>query len=203
MPRRWVIPLIVLIGFTAAALLGRAPAAGASLGSGGPVCDERIANGGFEDGNTGWSQTSARGNDLISNFHPHSGTWGAYLGGVNDADDRITQQITLPAAATSITLTAWWAIATEEAGVGFDRMTVSLLKPDHTLLANLLSVDSSATVNVWEQAELDLTDYRGQTVILQIHATTDASNLTDFYVDDVSLAVCRPTTTVFLPIITR
>jgi len=186
------IALILLIGFTAAALL-----------SSDPVCDERIANGGFEVGSTGWSQASARGNDLISDYYPHSGTWGAYLGGVNDADDKIAQPITLPTTAVSITLTAWWAIATEEAGVGFDRMTVSLLKPDQTLLANLLSVDSSATVNFWEQAELDLTDYRGQTVILQIHATTDASNLTDFYVDDVSLTVCRPPITVYLPIITR
>ncbi len=197
------IALILLIGFTAAALFSRAPAAGASLGSSAAVCDERIVNGGFEAGSAGWSQASARGNDLISDYYPHSGTWGAYLGGVNDADDKITQQITLPAAAISITLTAWWAIATEEEGVGFDRMTVSLLKPDQTLLANLLSVDSSATVNVWEQAELDLTDYRGQTVILQIHATTDASNLTDFYVDDVSLTVCRPPIAVYLPIITR
>lgn len=197
------IALILLIGFTAAALLSRPPAAGASLGSSDSVCDERIANGGFEAGSTGWSQVSAGGNDLISDYYPHSGTWGAYLGGVNDADDKITQQITLPATAVSITLTVWWAIATEEEGVGFDRMTVSLLKPDQTLLANLLSVDSSATVNVWEQAELDLTDYRGQTVILQIHATTDASNLTDFYVDDVSLTVCRPPITVYLPIITR
>jgi uncharacterized protein (DUF736 family) len=197
MPRGWAIALILLVGFTAA------PAAGASLSGSGSACDERIANGGFEEGGAGWSQVSARGNDLISDFRPHFGIWGAYLGGVNDADDKLTQQITLPAAAVSITLTAWWAIATEEEGVGFDRMTVSLLKPDHTLLANLLSVDSSATVNVWEQAELDLTDYRGQTVILQFHAATDASNLTDFYVDDVSLAVCRPTTAVYLPIITR
>lgn len=203
MPGRWAIALILLIGFTAATILHSAPAAGAALGGSGPVCDERIVNGGFEEGDTGWSQSSAGANNLISNFHAHSGIWGAYLGGINNADDKLTQQITLPTAAVSITLTAWWAIATEEAEVGFDRMTVALLKPDQTLLVNLLSVDSSATVNVWEQVELDLTDYRGQTVLLQFHATTDASNLTDFYVDDVSLTVCRPTTIVYLPIITR
>jgi hypothetical protein len=200
---RSAITLILLLGFTAAPPFGRAPLAGASLNRGSPVCDERIVNGGFEAGSTGWSQTSGRGSDLIDDYYPYSGNWGAYLGGVNDADDRLAQQVALPADAISITLTAWWAIATEEAGVGFDGMTLSLLKPDQTLLADLLRVDSSAAVNVWAQAELDLLDYRGQTVILQFHATTDASNLTDFYVDDVSLTVCRPAITVYLPIITR
>jgi len=203
MATRWAIVPILLIGFTAAMILGNTPAAGASLNGRGPVCDELVVNGGFEEGGAGWSQASVGGNDLIDDFHPRSGTWGAYLGGANNADDKLAQQIALPADAISITLTSWWAIATEEEGLGFDQMTLSLLKPDQTPLANLLSVDSSATVNVWEQAELDLTGYRGQTVIVQFHATTDASNLTDFYVDDVSLTVCRPTITVYLPIITR
>jgi hypothetical protein len=204
MPGRWVIALTILIGLTATTLrFHGASAAGEALGGGVPTCVERIVNGGFEDGVTGWLQSSAGANNLISVFNPHSGTWGAYLGGANQADDKVTQQVALPATAVSITLTAWWAIATEEQNVGFDKMTVSVLKPDGTLLADLLSVDSSATVNLWEQAVLDLAGYRGQPVIVQFRATTDASNLTDFYLDDVSLIACLPKATVYLPMIAR
>jgi hypothetical protein len=191
---QWAVVLILLV----ASLLWVHQATAAP---GAPTCAEKLVNGGFEAGATGWTQNSA--NDLISSFYPHSGTWGAYLGGVNNADDTLAQQVALPADAMTITLTAWWAIATEEAGVGFDRMIASLRRPDGALLADLFTVDSSSTANVWDQAELDVTNYRGQTVILQFHATTDASNLTDFYLDDISLVACLPPVTIYLPLITR
>ncbi len=103
----------------------------------------------------------------------------------------------------SATLTFWWAISTEEPGVGFDRMTVSLYRPDDTLLADLTTIDSSATENVWDQASFDLTNYGGQSVVLRFHATTDATNLTDFYLDDVSLIVCLPPAAIYLPMVWR
>lgn len=204
MLRRWGIVWLLLIGLVAGPERPAATAAGpAPQADGAAGCGERIVNGGFEEGGVGWQQSSAGGYTLISDFHPHSGQLGAYLAGGNNADDTLSQQVVLPAAAVSITLTAWWAIATEEAEIGFDRLTASVRRPDGAALAELWTIDSSAAVNVWDQTEMDLTAYRGQTIVMQFRATTDASNPTDFYLDDISLWVCAPGFVAYLPLIVR
>lgn len=198
------VALAVLVGLAVGLSFPIVSAAGwALLNAGAVACAEQLVNGGFETGADGWQQSSIGGHELISDFYPHSGRWGAYLGGANNADDILSQQATLPATAISVTLTAWWAIATEEAGIGFDRLTASLHGPDGALLAELWTIDSSAMVNTWDQIETDLTAYRGQTVRIQFRATTDDSNLTDFYLDDLSLWVCAPDFAVYLPLIVR
>ena len=75
------------------------------------ACAELITNGGFEAQGAGWTQSSAGGFNLISTFYPRTGSWGAYLGGTNNADDRLSQQIIVPSNPISVSLTAWWAIA--------------------------------------------------------------------------------------------
>ena len=154
------------------------------------TCTELISDGGFEAQSIDWTQSSAGGYNLISNFRPRTGSWGAYLGGANNADDRLSQQIIVPSSAISVSLTAWWSIATEETGVGFDQMAVSVLQPNGTLLRDLFTADSSSAVNQWDQAEADLTQFAGQTIVLRFRATTNASSPTDFYVDDVSVVAC-------------
>jgi hypothetical protein len=153
-------------------------------------CTELINNGGFEAGSTGWVQYSAGGFNLISDFYPHTGRLGAYLGGANNADDRLSQPVVLPAGAISITLRLWWAMTTAEAGGVFDTLTISLLHGDGTPLATLATPDNSAAVNQWDELVFDLTAYAGQSVILSLAAVTDSQYPTDFYVDDVSITAC-------------
>lgn len=175
----------------------------AAVGSGNAAspaeCTQLVINGGFEAGSSGWLQASAGGYDLISDFNPHSGDWGAYLAGQDNADDWLSQQIGLPAlapngpgasSADAITLHAWWAIASEETDGAFDRLTISLLRPDGSLLADLLTIDNSADTGVWDEAAVDLAAYAGQAVVLRLAARTDGSNPTDFYVDDISIEAC-------------
>ncbi len=92
--------------------------------------------------------------------------------------------------APSVTLSAWWFLATAETAGAFDTMTVSLRQPDGAPLADLLTVDNSAAVGIWDQIALDLTTYAGQTVVIQFAARTDANNISDFYLDDVSVIAC-------------
>ena len=190
-PRRVVAGLLLVFTLVCGGLFGSRVNSAAST-----AYTELLVNGGFEEGTAGWTQSSSGGYDLINNFNPRSGTWGAYLGGIDNADDRLSQQVTLPGDITSITLHVWWAIATEETGGGFDTLTISLLKPDGTLLADLQTIDNSAPVNVWDEAVIDLTTYARQTVTLRFAAQTDASNPTDFYVDDVSVVACFVSPTV-------
>ena len=102
-------------------------------------CLELVQNGGFEQGAAGWQTFSAQGYDLISNFNPHTGSLGAYMGGVNNADDRLSQALTLPAG-TTLTLKAWWYLATAETADTFDTLTIALTAADGTPLSTLATL---------------------------------------------------------------
>jgi hypothetical protein len=203
MPRRWSAILIAFIALSASVLSplravsisGSAEVAGQVQSAAPAACTELTSDGGFEAHGVGWTQSSTGGYNLISNFQPHTGSWGAYLGGTNNADDRLSQQIVVPSNAISVSLSIWWSIATEEPGVGFDRITVSALQSSGTLLRDLVTIDSSASVNQWDQADVDLTQFVGQTIVLRFRATTNASSPTDFYVDDVSVIACSSAVT--------
>lgn len=173
---------------TLAVLVPLAQWASSAHGAAPAGCSEWIRNGGFEDGGLGWQQISAGGYEIISDFNPHTGRLGAYLAGVNNADDRLSQQVTLPAG--TITLRAWWYLATAETAGAFDQMTVALLRPDGSLLAELITVDNTAPVGVWDELVSDLSPYAGQTVSLRFIGRTDDNNISDFYLDDVSIVAC-------------
>jgi hypothetical protein len=198
---------MVLVGGVAVILLAVVPAAFPSslaLGSDLAVCSERIVNGGFEQGGLGWQQQPSpplpAGVTLIDSFYPHTLNFGADLAGRNGASDRLSQQVTLSANATSIALDLWWALFTEETAGTFDRLQVALYEPSSgALIATLLEVDNtSATDWAWNLASFDLTSYAGRTVVLRFTATNDtAGSPTIFFADDVSILACTasPTST--------
>lgn len=153
-------------------------------------CTELLQNGGFEADAAGWQEYSVQGYSLISDFNPRTGVLGAYLAGVNDADDRISQPVTLPAGASSITLRAWWYLATAETAGAFDTLAIWLLRPDNTPLTRLLRLDTTYPAGVWDEIVIDLSAYAGQTVVIQFVGQTDLSNISDFFLDDVSVSAC-------------
>jgi len=161
------------------------------------ACIELVQDGGFEAGSPAWLRYSAQGYELISDFNPRSGAKSAYLAGVNSADDRLSQQVTLPVGAS--TLRAWWYLATAETAGAFDQMTVSLLRTDGSWLADLVTVDNTAEVGVWDEILVDLSAYGGRTLVLRFAGRTDDTNISDFYLDDISIAICvadpQPTAT--------
>ena len=165
---------------------GERPVHGAALAG----CSDAIQNGGFEDGPVAWQQASSAGYALISTANPHSGYLGAYLGGVNNADDRISQEIYLPAAA--VTLRFWWYMSTAETAGSFDHMTATLLMPDGRWLADLATLANTAVPHVWDEAMIDLTPFAGQSAIIQFRARTDDGNVSDFYIDDIAVVACLP-----------
>lgn len=170
------------------------------------ACQELLVNGSFEAGPSGWTQTSAGGYALISQFNPRSGLWGAYLAGANNADDRLSQPVLLPSDAISLTLRLWWSLESEEPPVSADSLTLSLLQPNGALLADLWTVDNTATPGVWDEAVFDLTAYADQSVIVRFRARSDSFDLTDFYLDDLSLTACNAANAprrTLLPLIVR
>ncbi len=181
-------------------------AAAATVDSPAASCRDLLVNGDFEAGPAGWTQGSAGGYDLINRFNPRSGQWGAYLAGANDADDRLNQPLALPSDAISITLGLWWSMVSEEPSAPADTLSATLLRPDGTLLAELWRVDNTAPQGLWDETVIDLSSYAGQSVILRFQALSNSFDLTDFYLDDLSLTTCTPAATanrVQLPLIVR
>ncbi|HSN75684.1 MAG TPA: hypothetical protein VL334_11455 [Anaerolineae bacterium] len=170
------------------------------------TCQELLINGNFEAGSAGWTQSSAGGYDLISQFNPRTGRWGAYLAGANNADDRLSQPVLLPQDAVTITLRLWWSLESEEPPVPADTLTLSLLQPNGVLLVDLWQVDNTVTLGIWDEIVIDLKAYAGQSVVVRFQALSGSFDLTDFYLDDVSVTVCTPVTTInstWLPLAMR
>ena len=186
---------LTLLGLLTAVILPRPATLAATPAGNLPAsCAQLVQNGGFESGIAGWHAFSAQGYELVSGFNPHTGELGAYLGGVNDADDRLSQELALPAGST-LTLDAWWYLTTAETADVFDTLTVALLRSDGTVLATAATLDNTAPVGQWNLLTLDLTPYAGQNVTLRFSARTDLSNVTDFYLDDIDLWACAPDAT--------
>jgi hypothetical protein len=158
---------------------------------GGGTCGEIISNGGFESGTSPWVQTSANGYQLIDTTRPHTGAYSVYLGGYNNAVDTIYQQITIPATATSATLSYWWYMTTQESTHPWDYMYVQVLNSSGGLLTTLQTLNDGSTANTWVHPSFSLLAYKGQTIRVYFKMTTDSSLTTSFFVDDVSVNVCQ------------
>lgn len=152
-----------------------------------PKAGELVANGGFEDGATGW-MTSA--NNIVTEFSDwaHSGNKFAYLGGYDNAADMIAQDFALPASAQS-SLQFWYYVRSDETeSTASDFMTVDLYSIDSgNKLATLGQVSNLQKNSGWVNQQYDLSAYQGQNVRLMFSASTNASNVSLFVVDDVSL----------------
>lgn len=156
------------------------------------TCGETLTNGGFETVHAPWVETSTNGYELVDGTRPHSGTKSAYLGGYNNGTDTIYQQVTIPSTATSATLTYWWNMSTQETGATkYDYLYARVLDANGNTLTTLQTMSNTDTQNTWKQSTFNLLAYKGQTVRVYFKATTDTSLPTNFFVDDVSLNVCR------------
>jgi kumamolisin len=151
-----------------------------------------IANPGFESGSANpapWV-ASAGVIDNSLNEPPHSGAWKAWLDGYGTVHtDSLYQQVTIPASATTVTLTFWLHIDTAESTTttAFDTLAVQVRNTSNALLSTLATYSNLNPNTGFVQKRLDLTAYKGQTVRLYLVGTEDSSRQTSFVVDDFML----------------
>ncbi|MET0264817.1 MAG: M4 family metallopeptidase [Duganella sp.] len=165
---------------------GNATLTVSSGGGSGPT--ERVTNGGFESGTTGWSGTTG----AIGTFTgqaAYEGTRYAWLGGNGrTSSETLTQSVTIPAAATTATLTFALHIDTAETGTTvYDRLVVTVRNSAGSVLGTLATYSNANAANGYQVRSFNLAAYKGQTVTLSFAATEDASLQTSFVVDKVSL----------------
>jgi len=165
---------------------------------------ELITDGGFESapgsGNSapGWTgSTNISGHTTIvkGGSYPHTRTAYGYLGASNNADDKLTQTVTIPAGSTA-NLTFWVNVVTQETTTttAYDTMAVEIHDASGALLATpltLSNLDATSSNNTngtyFQPAAIDLSAYAGQTIQITFHALDDYTLPTTFRIDDVSL----------------
>ncbi|CAN7723872.1 M4 family metallopeptidase [Duganella sp. LjRoot269] len=149
---------------------------------------ERVTNGGFESGATGWSGTTG----VIGTFTgetAYEGTKYAYLGGNGQtASETLTQAVTIPSTATSASLTFALHIDTAESGTtAYDKLVVTVKNSAGTVLGTLATYSNANAASGYQIRTFNLIAYKGQTVTLSFAMTEDSSLQTSFVVDKVSL----------------
>ncbi|MCX5786026.1 MAG: hypothetical protein NTX59_10085, partial [Elusimicrobia bacterium] len=151
---------------------------------------EAITNGSFSSGSSGWTLSGDfwAGTNL-SNYHTSPGYAAGGVDGAgtakNSANGSMSQQVTIPSGATSVTLTYWYSITTQEiGGSAYDILSVVV---NNANIVDTLSNVNNTSGSYQQRSAINLSSYAGQTITLKFAATTDVSNTTVFRIDDVSL----------------
>ncbi|MDP9121324.1 MAG: hypothetical protein M3O15_08140 [Acidobacteriota bacterium] len=159
--------------------------------SGGITPQQLLQNPGFESGNVSWTTTSG----VISNSTgelPNSGSWYAWLDGYGSTHtDTLNQQVTIPSAASSATLSFWLHIDTAETTTTtmFDTLKVQVRSSSGTVLATLATYSNLDANTGYTQVSFDLSAYKGRTIQINLIGSEDFTKQTSFVVDDFALNV--------------
>jgi len=150
-----------------------------------------LTNGNFDSGRTAWTELSAyTGAHIIyslaelqsesNTIVPHDGQYLAWLGGLDDETASVSQNVVVPAGAT--TLTFWYRIGSSDI-CGFDEGHIDFGD------ARIYSVDlcSDTITAAWVKKDINISTYAGKTLVLKFQVTTDESMQSSWYVDSITI----------------
>ncbi|SES17480.1 M4 family metallopeptidase [Actinokineospora terrae] len=146
-----------------------------------PPTGNAITNGGFESGQTGWSETAVVTNSTQQT--PRTGSYYAWLlGNGRAASEAISQQVKVPSTGAPA-LRFWLKVTTQETGTtAYDVLRVQV---NGTTAVTYSNANAGTT---YVQRAVDLSAYRGQTVTVRFSGVEDAYLATNFLLDDVTLS---------------
>ncbi|MEU8974062.1 M1 family aminopeptidase [Streptomyces monashensis] len=143
-----------------------------------------VGNGGFENGTSSWTASSAGTITSRSGQTAHGGSSYAWLDGTGRTHtDSLSQSVIVPAGCDKATLTFWLHIDTAEttSSVAYDKLTARI---GGTTLATYSNLDKNTG---YVKKSIDVSKYAGQTVTLSFTGTEDSSLQTSFVLDDIAL----------------
>jgi uncharacterized repeat protein (TIGR01451 family) len=111
--------------------------------------------------------------------------YGAWLGGVNDAEGELLQNVNIPAGASPVELEFWW-LAESEIEQPDDAIEVFVQYGDEQA-DHLRTLPAEEPLGQWRQEAVDMTAYTGQEVAVTFLVHTDGEVPTTLRLDDVSL----------------
>ena len=152
-------------------------------------CTDLVVDSSLESG-ASWVIKTNGGYTLLSTVQAHTGAGSAYLAGVDNANDLLSTKLALPSAASSLELSFWWKVNSEDRSDVNDKFAVQIVDGAGKLHKALFTLGSERASNHWQQTSLDLQKFAGQSIQLQFMAKTDDTLVTDFFVDDVEVTAC-------------
>ncbi|GAA3290851.1 M28 family peptidase [Dactylosporangium vinaceum] len=154
--------------------------------TGGACSGQKLTNGGFESGTTGWTGTTGSiGQWAADGQAAHGGTYSSWLLGYGSTHtEAISQSVTIPAGC-SATLTFWVHVDSAETTTtsAYDKLTVTAGSTTLVTLSNLNKASG------YTQKSFSLNAFAGQTVALKFSGTEDSSLQTSFVLDDLAVQV--------------
>jgi hypothetical protein len=162
-----------------------------------------LANPGFDAGRTVWVETTLLSSSAIitndsalMSIRAQTPSYLSWLGGYSNAQDDLSQMVTVPAGATSITLSFYYAISTQETTAGAaDMLDIYTYDPALDKYTVLGTFNDNMPTPSWTRFSTSLpASMAGRTLKVGFKATTDMSKNTNFFIDSVSLDVvaCTP-----------
>lgn len=158
------------------------------------ACQELLVNGNLE-ASGGWRFGATPAPGTVVDAPVHAGAFAMRLG-ISTGNNTVAystayQTVALPATAEQIVLTYWErAGATGDSG---DYREVIALRTDFTVLRSL-ERQPGAGNEQWTQRTFDLTDLRGQSIVLYFNVYNNGSGASLVnYLDDLSLQSCDAT----------
>jgi Putative Ig domain len=154
-------------------------------GGGCSAAGQKLANPGFESGNTSWTATTGVIGQFGSSGQPtHGGTWNAWLDGYGTTHtDSISQSVAIPAGCTNSTLSFYLHIDSAETTTTaqYDKLTVTIGSTTLATYSNLNKATGYAL------RSFNVGSFAGQTVAVKFTGTEDNSLPTSFVLDDTAL----------------
>ena len=150
---------------------------------------QRIVNGGYESGSTGWTATSGVITSS-SGVAARTGTWKAWLNGYGTSHtDTVYQTVSIPSTATEATLSFWLDVVTAETTTttAWDTMKIEIRNTSNSVLATLGTYSNLHAAGGYAQKSFSVLPWKGQTVRIHFIGVEGAQLATSFVVDDVSL----------------
>ena len=143
-------------------------------------------NPGFEEGQVAWTESSSGGWDLImpaadTPVGAHGGSWLAWLGGDYNETSLLSQTITI--SATAPYLHFWYWVDSVD-GCGYDYFRIGV----NSNYFSTLDLCQNNNTGGWVQVVLNLSAYIGTNKTVQFKVTTDESNNSNLFLDDISMS---------------
>ncbi|TDO45055.1 Zn-dependent metalloprotease [Kribbella sp. VKM Ac-2527] len=174
-----------------AAFNGISVPAGAAACTGGteppPTGGNLLLNPGFESGAVNWTGTS--GPITNNTGRPaRTGTWKMWLGGNGTTStENEAQSVSIPATATSATLSFWIRIDSSETTSSTVYDTARIQIVDGSTTTTLATYSNLSENPTYVQKTFNVTAYKGKTISVKFLMNEDSSLQTSFVVDDTSL----------------
>lgn len=176
---------LVANAYDAAGNVGSSTSVAFTVSNASSAPSQLIANGGFEDGVSGWTQTSG----VITNGSgeaAHAGSWKAWLDGYGSSHtDYVRQAINVPLGVAHATLKFFLHVDTAESGsTAYDTLQVQVITATGKYI-NLASYSNVDAASGYQQRTISLDAYKGQAIQINFYGKEDSSLRTSFVVDDV------------------